>query len=451
MKFEFITTTTVDTSAWNKSNKKLEQDLQEITTKAVSEKEIVAYLNDMVRALRTVKNDKCCNMLFLMYDEPSSMPGDARVEYVYKPTYIASAIMMTAMNRFDLVAKDSTFQKTVTMLLEASLGREFRGAGYDEYVGYLDALQIFATGDTLAFIEKYPTINERFVRELQKAICFLEDEICSGKIRDMWSGEPYSTRGKEVLAMYRRDDSAKPDYVWYACYGSNLCEERFMRYINSCSDTTAPREDRAFSFEHNIYFAKEAKGWQNGGKAFLDDSSSGHAYGRAYKITRRQFEEIMVKEGPDYTKKLYLGQIEGWPVYSFTDTQKNSPVRMPSKDYFATILKGLLECYRYGYDEAELMEYLVDAVFPANTFAVVRAIKESAHGVSNNQLCRMFRLDYESIVAAVRWLVEHNVIQQDRRSVCAGHQLDDPEAFFFTMDHPCARDLVSFVIERTMK
>ena len=59
MKFEFTTTTTVDTTAWNKSNKKLEQDLQEIATKTVSEKDVITYLNDMVRALRPVKNDKC--------------------------------------------------------------------------------------------------------------------------------------------------------------------------------------------------------------------------------------------------------------------------------------------------------------------------------------------------------------------------------------------------------
>ena len=203
MKFEFVITTNVDTCAWSKGTRKLEQDLQEIMKGTVSEKEVVVYLNDMVQTLRPVKNGKCDNMLFLMYDDPSSMPADARVDFVYKPTYIASTIMMTAMNRFDSVAEDLLFQKVVNMLLEASLGRKFRGAGYDEYIGYIDTLKIFATGDTCEFIEKYPAINKNFARELKKAVRFLEEEICSGNIKDMWSGEPYTWRGREVLDMYK--------------------------------------------------------------------------------------------------------------------------------------------------------------------------------------------------------------------------------------------------------
>ena len=42
------------------------------------------------------------------------------------------------------------------------------------------------------------------------------------------------------------------NYVWYACYGSNINRERFMRYINWCSDTTPPMEDRPWEAEDGL-------------------------------------------------------------------------------------------------------------------------------------------------------------------------------------------------------
>lgn len=68
------------------------------------------------------------------------------------------------------------------------------------------------------------------------------------------------------------------DYVWYACYGSNISSARFMRYINSCTDKTPPVEARAYEFPHNIYFAAESKTWKGKAVAFLDDSEKGFAF-----------------------------------------------------------------------------------------------------------------------------------------------------------------------------
>lgn len=51
------------------------------------------------------------------------------------------------------------------------------------------------------------------------------------------------------------------------------------------------------------------------------------------------------------------------------------------------------------------------------------------------------------VTVATEWLVKHNVIQQDRRSIRAGHQVGDYDAFFFTTEGPCARELVNAMIE----
>lgn len=451
MKFEFTTTATVNTEVWYRSNKKLEQDLRELTTNTIPEEELNAYLKDMINALKPVNNEQCDGMLFLMYDAPSSMPADARVEFVYKPTYIAATIMMTAMNRYDAIARNNEFRKTISAVLEATLGRNFRGAGYYEYEGFMDTLEIFAMGDTLEFIAKYPMINERFASEFKGALEILETQICSGTVINAWSGEDYSSRGKVIMDMYQKANKSESEYVWYACYGSNINKTRFMRYINNCTDTTPPVEDRPFVFNSNIYFAKSSGQWDNGGIAFLDETCEGSSYGRVYKITREQYEEVKVQEGRNYTKKLELGEIEGIPVYSFTDTQKNEPIRTPSDNYFKTILDGLKECYNGILSDRVITIYLINAVFPGYTFDIAHAIKKSAHYISNEQLCEATDLSLSDVTTATEWLVEHNVIQQDQRSIRAGHRINAPEAFFFTVDSHNGRKLVSVMVELMRK
>ena len=171
-------------------------------------------------------------------------------------------------------------------------------------------------------------------------------------------------------------NNTEPTHVWYACYGSNLCRERFMRYIENCADTTPPVADRPFTLPHPIYFAKSFRHWDNGAAAFLDDSRSGAAYSRIYKITRAQYEDVKRQEGIHYTKKLSFGEVDGLPVYSFTDTQRNEPLRLPSRAYFSVILRGLRECYGGTLPDVEIARYLIGAVLPGDGFAAARAAYE---------------------------------------------------------------------------
>lgn len=249
----------------------------------------------------------------------------------------------------------------------------------------------------------------------------------------------------EILDLINNQNQS--EYVWYACYGSNINKARFMQYIESCSDTTPPVESRPFIFNHNIYFAKTARGWQNCGKAFLDDTAPGNAFGRVYKITLSQFNEIKHREGPDYRKQLYLGTIDCLPVFSFTDTLRNKCINVPSSEYFKTILNGLKECYFDIIDEKEICEYLIKTIMPLPTFTVAKTIRENDHFITNNEIAHKSGLNIDSVINYVNWLCSHNVIKQDRRSILAGHNINDTEAFFYTCDSPNGRALIDIILE----
>lgn len=202
MTFNF-NTSIPDIDIWNKNNSKLMQDLIELTTKNVPVDMVNAYLKDMVQALKPVESVDCIGWLFLMDVEPSSLCADERVHFVYIPTYLAATIMMTAVNRYESIARNDNVLWTLKSVLDATLGRKFCGAGCETYEGFLVALRIFAMGDTLEFINKYPSLNKNFVSEFKNALDFLETEICTGKTKGAW-GADLSEEGKEVLKLYQK-------------------------------------------------------------------------------------------------------------------------------------------------------------------------------------------------------------------------------------------------------
>ena len=201
MKFEFEFEKKVDIGVWSAIIYKLEQDLKEFANGNVKEEDAVVYVKDLCATLEKIGNGICHEMLFLRFDDPATMPADARVGFVYRPTYIAATIMMTAFCTYESIRCDNKIKEVLHKVLNATMGRNFLGAGYDDILGLLDTLQTFFEGSTVLFVEQYPEINEEFAAKIAESITFLETSICTGEIKDAWGPCDYSERGKQILAM----------------------------------------------------------------------------------------------------------------------------------------------------------------------------------------------------------------------------------------------------------
>ena len=220
-------------------------------------------------------------------------------------------------------------------------------------------------------------------------------------------------------------------YVWYACYGSNINWERFMRYINNCTDRTEPVEDRPFEFAHSVFFAGTSSIWGGKGKAFLDDIADGHAFGRIYKITDEQYREVKVYEGRDYTKKVDLGMLEDVPVVTFTCLDR--PERSaPSAEYLEVILAGLRETYP-DIRESALAVDLVHGIFNDHEIRILDCMSKSDHGLKIRSIAEITGLELIRVKELITSLVRMNVIRQDRRSL--RYEETDDRAVFYTEEN----------------
>lgn len=92
MKNTFYRPETIDTMEMEKIIAKLMEDLREIKSRGVSEEDAVAYARKMLQDAKALpRNEK---LYFLGLASPEEMPGDSRVLYFYRPTYISCAILM---------------------------------------------------------------------------------------------------------------------------------------------------------------------------------------------------------------------------------------------------------------------------------------------------------------------------------------------------------------------
>ncbi len=364
-------------------------------------------------------------------------PLNVKIELAYLPTYYATAALMFADLKIPF--KDQSPQKEALLNgLQFAKERNLQGYGSTATETMLNNLQIYKRAGLYLWMEKNPQAS--FSQTIKSMIESIKNDLKSKKTvydRDI-DFKPYFE--KEIFEYEHPNEN----HLWYACYGSNIREERFLKYIDRCSDQTPPKESQPFTFHHPIYFAKTTKTWDHGGKAFLDDTASGTACGRIYKITKEQFDEIKGFEGADYRKLLYFGVTDGLPVYSFTDICRNNQDRLPSVRYFSTILDGLTETYPQK-DLKELANDLIAAIFPENTFLIAQTIRKNG-GISNAELSKNADLSPEETVSAVRWLLQRDILVQSSPSASSGHRIDDPEACFYTVSGPCARELLDKAI-----
>lgn len=195
---------------------------------------------------------------------------------------------------------------------------------------------------------------EGFYGDLE-AYCFVYKEKINGNIiRIKWNSNP-------------QED------IWYACYGSNLNQDRFKCYIqgglcqqnqrmySGCKDKTLWKESECQTFRGRLYFAKESNSWNGKGVAFFDETKYDVVYTRMYRITLEQFFDIQKQEGKTwYGKIVCLGlKQDGRPIYTFT-SEHILPANLPDEKYIEVLEQALYKDHLP--DKKDVKRYLKRAM-----------------------------------------------------------------------------------------
>lgn len=221
--------------------------------------------------------------------------------------------------------------------------------------------------------------------------------------------------------------------VWYATYGSNVNKERFMNYIEGCSDTTPPQKERAIIIDHELYFANRSGRWEDRGVAFLDLGKEGKTYGKMYLITKEQFREIQRQEGPTWYDGVgNLGFKDGIAIKTLTHSTRFVDENSPCKAYFDIIKEGIRSTYPTLKDE-EIDAYLLGFCLGRDMVEVLLYLRKQQHGVRISKICNDLSKNEKSVIDSLSGLRELGLVVQDGRSVSSGVAPNSAEAIYYTV------------------
>jgi histone deacetylase 4/5 len=212
------------------------------------------------------------------------------------------------------------------------------------------------------------------------------------------------------------DRAQKNVFVWYACYGSNMLEERFNCYLRGSRvegmsrDCIGARDKTPAStsivewMPYNVFFAYAIESaWGYGGGAMLDvrPNQPRRSCMRLYKVSLQQFNDVIAQENGRvpplsaeqwltrerlghlrqqtpgslqlqfesgfYPAVGYLGERDELPILTFTCfTEKVTeflngklPAVPPANNYLAVLQRGMVEM---GVEESEVEKYWMEII-----------------------------------------------------------------------------------------
>lgn len=193
------------------------------------------------------------------------------------------------------------------------------------------------------------------------------------------------------------------EYVWYASYGSNINEERFLSYITGgvpngsmvkergCRDKSLPKDSKKIFLPYPMFFAMSSARWEQKGVCFIEafTQENQQTLGKMYQITKEQFCDVVSQENNMdkleinfneldrvgsviISKKKFYGKIirvgfdKGKPIYTFTSPNPISEYRAPALSYLKVIAHGIKETY--GLEEQEIIRYLLQRAEVRNEY-----------------------------------------------------------------------------------
>lgn len=268
-------------------------------------------------------------------DDYKKMPGDARFEYCYIPTCIASAILIHILVNEEQNHKIKAFE-----LLEKSLPRLLRrgfdGHGYDSVRGFLECTSIFASKSTEKFIIEYSkefSSFRMFWKSVQKKLHSIQ------LAEDSWIiGQPERDKARnlynqiKVIKSNERQEGKNVEKL-YLAYGSNMNRKQMAE---RCPEAKFIGKVSLKSYSLN--FRKSCSGTY----ATIDYDKNSSVPAVLWSITAQNEKDLDRYEGINidgaYYKTTvsieYKGDIKKALVYILPESKKEG---LPQKDYLEII------------------------------------------------------------------------------------------------------------------
>ena len=224
-----------------------------------------------------------------------NIPSDARVDFCYIPTYLATASLMKAY----LSEPESFTEKEITALsdgLKMSTARNLRGHGYEGLKGQIEAVNIFMKAGLNEFMDLHHGLCPEFSEMIDKIVSAFADMEAQGKFTGSW-GESYEDEIRAINRYFRQ----RKVFV----YGTLMKGETNHDFLQNATFL-----DKTVIEGYDMYKV----GWY---PAIID--GEGLAIGEVYSVPVEDMASIdsLEGEGSLYEKRCVRITVNGVPDFAF--------------------------------------------------------------------------------------------------------------------------------------
>ena len=131
--------------------------------------------------------------------DDARMPADARVDFIFHPTYIATATLGRALCEYPLLALSIPgYAESLRAGLDFCSKRQLQGHGYGGDEGAIFALQILSMGKIPWLLNRHPDASPELKDAVDAIASNFAARLESGDARGVW-GEEYSDGFRAAL------------------------------------------------------------------------------------------------------------------------------------------------------------------------------------------------------------------------------------------------------------
>ena len=224
-----------------------------------------------------------------------NIPSDARVDFCYIPTYLATAALMKAY-----LSEPESFTEKETLALsdglKMSTARNLRGHGYEGLKGQIEAVNIFMKAGLNEFMDLHHGLCPEFSEMIDKIVSAFADMEAQGKFTGSW-GESYEDEIRAINQYFRQ----RKVFV----YGTLMKGETNHDFLQNATFL-----DKTVIEGYDMYKV----GWY---PAIID--GEGLAIGEVYSVPVEDMPSIdsLEGEGSLYEKRCVRITVNGVPDFAF--------------------------------------------------------------------------------------------------------------------------------------
>lgn len=139
-----------------------------------------------------------------------AMPGDARIDIIYKPTYATAVVAIYAFKYYE-ADFDESMMSFFKKLINAFDG--IKGHGFEAAETVCETMEMLSKNYVKSFIKKYPELSETLNNTIERYLKEFKSALSSGKnITHGFDNTPVNVRIQRIVSFW--DDKDTPVFVY---------------------------------------------------------------------------------------------------------------------------------------------------------------------------------------------------------------------------------------------